>query len=180
MDTGLLQAGLAKKGLLELQQGEVLRLRDAGGRHLGVVRGNVWVTQHGDPRDHVLRAGESFAFDRDGVALVLPLDGAARVVLEQGIVAEHPVIATTRDAWQAYTPEFERAARQLRAQAIANLTAALGRRLKAAWGVLAGAAARAMETRRTAQALRALSDHTLKDLGLRRDQIDCVARQVPC
>jgi len=33
---------------------------------------------------------------------------------------------------------------------------------------------------RTVQELRSLSDHMLKDIGLRRDQIDCVAKRLPC
>jgi len=74
---------------LTMNPGEVLRLRDAAGRHLGVVQGAVWITQHGDRRDPVLESGASFRFDRDGLSLVQPLGGPATVVLEAGLVPEN-------------------------------------------------------------------------------------------
>jgi len=191
MDTGMLQTGLLEQGLVALEPGEVLRLRDAAGRHVGVVRGDVWLTQHGDQRDRVLHSGESFRLDRDGLTLVVPLGGAARVVLEEGLAAapsaqahagqaERPIVAVTRDAWQVHAPDFEVAARRLRAEAIAAMFAGLARRLNAASYALGTALVALLQARRTAWELRALSDHILKDIGLRRDQIDCVARRAPC
>jgi uncharacterized protein YjiS (DUF1127 family) len=145
------------------------------------------VTQERDPRDRILGTGSSFRVTRDGLTLVVPLGGDATVVLEEGLAAqataspgEHPVVAATRDAWQGHTPELERAARRARAEAAAALVAALGRGVIAAVRFVGDAVAATLETRRTARELRALSDHLLKDLGLRRDQIDCVARRVPC
>jgi uncharacterized protein YjiS (DUF1127 family) len=187
MDTGLWHAGSVQGGLARLSQGEVLRLHDAAGRHVGVACGNVWVTQERDPRDRVLGAGSSLRLTRDGLTLVMPLGGDATVVLEEGLAAqsgtvapEHAVVAATRDAWRVHSPELEHAARRLRARVIARLAASVGRVLAAAWRGFARAAAASLETRRTARELGALSDHLLKDLGLRRDQIDCVARRVPC
>lgn len=189
MDTGLWQAGLAQGGLVALELGEVLRLQDAAGRHVGVIRGSVWLTQHSEQRDWVLHAGESLRLERNGLTLIVPLGGAARVVLEEGLVAPpeaqgraaesgHPVIAATPDPWLVHSPDFERAAHRLRAASIATIGAALGRGLAAAWGRLAKALSASLQARRTAGELRALSDYLLKDIGLRRSEIHCVARRV--
>lgn len=191
MDTGLLHTGSTHKGLVTLAERGVLRFGGAAGRHIGVVRGNVWVTQHGDARDHVLHAGESFRFDRDGLALVVALSGAAGVVLEEGLVplpdaedrslsAARQGVAATYEAWLAHKDDYEREARRLRARAFAEFFAGLGRALKAAWGGLGRALSTTLLVQRTGRELRELSDHVLKDIGVRRDQIDCVARRVPC
>jgi hypothetical protein len=68
-----------------LQPGKALRLKNAAGRRLSVVRGAVWITQEADPRDHVLEAGEAFCFDRPGLAIVLALGGAAQIALQDGL-----------------------------------------------------------------------------------------------
>ena len=136
MDTGLRQ-----QGALTIRAGEVLRLRDAAGRHLGVVQGAVWITQHGDRRDPVLEGGASFRFERNGLSLVQPLGGPATVVLEAGLVPENETGRTAdsveKRAWRlARSDQFQREARRMRAETLASL-----------------------------------SDHLLRDLGLRRDQI---------
>ncbi len=178
MDTGMMRTGLLQQGLVELGQGEVLGLQDAAGRHVGVVRGSVWLTQHGDQRDRVLHAGESFRIGRDGLTLVVPLGGAARVVLEDGLLAATG--SPAREAWRVHTQEFERAARRRRAAAIAAMLSGFARWLKAAWSPIDAALRSALQARRTARELRALSDYLLKDIGLRRDEIDCVARRLAC
>ena len=53
-----------------LPRGRTLRIQDGGGRLLQVRDGEVWVTQEGSAKDHVLIAGQSFCLDRDGLALV--------------------------------------------------------------------------------------------------------------
>ena len=56
---------------LELQRKSLCRLR--GRKHgpaVACLEGAVWITQAGDPRDHVLLAGEEFAVDRRGDVLV--------------------------------------------------------------------------------------------------------------
>lgn len=63
MDTSLTQA------ITKLAKGEILRIDDALGQSLAVVRGMVWITQEGDPRDTFLSDGESFVFNRRGTAL---------------------------------------------------------------------------------------------------------------
>lgn len=143
MDTARMQ-----QGFLTIQPGEVLRLRDAAGRHLGVVNGAVWITQHGDPRDPVLEAGASFRFERNGLSLVQPLGGPATLALEDGLA---PQDASGRKpseggVWQlARSERFQRQARQLRARTLASL-----------------------------------SDHLLRDLGLRRDQVRFGAHTREC
>jgi uncharacterized protein YjiS (DUF1127 family) len=140
-----MKPGLEGIGVIGLTPGAPLRLQDAAGRHLSVVDGTVWVTQQGDPRDPVLAAGETFRFDRNGLALVTPLSGPAQVVLE-GKADASPARGFAR----------------------------------AASARLACALARALRTRRTVRELQSLSDYMLRDVGLRRDQIECVARRLAC
>ena len=63
MDTSL------TRSITKLAKGEMLRVDDAIGQSIAVVRGMVWVTQEGDPRDTFLSDGESFVFNRRGTAL---------------------------------------------------------------------------------------------------------------
>ena len=179
MDNGLMQ-----EGLIGLARGEILRLRDAAGRHMAVVGGSAWVTQHGDPRDRIVGGGESFQFERDGLSLVMPLGGAARIVLEDGLSPEPAKAPRARELdWDEFldlAPAFERRARRLRSQAFADFFAAAGRALKALPGRMWRSLSAAAREKRTVTELGALSDHILKDIGLRRDQIDCVARRLAC
>jgi uncharacterized protein YjiS (DUF1127 family) len=175
MDNGLLH-----EGLIGLKPGEVLRLRDAAGRHLAVLQGKAWVTQDGDARDVVVGSGESMRFDRDGLALVMPLGAETRLILEDGIAPEGREVPEYFSAHGEDVAYFERRAQRLRAEAFARLCAWLVGALKALWGRYARAQSTALRSLRTAHELRALSDRGLKDIGLRRDQIDCVTRQIPC
>ncbi len=63
MDTSLSQS------ITRLAKGEILRVDSALGQSVAVVRGMVWVTQEGDPRDTFLSDGESFVFNHRGTAL---------------------------------------------------------------------------------------------------------------
>ena len=60
-----------------LKPNQLLRVRSGSGHTIVCHSGSVWLTQHGDGRDIVLNAGESFAFDRDGLALVQALEQSA-------------------------------------------------------------------------------------------------------
>jgi ferric-dicitrate binding protein FerR (iron transport regulator) len=53
-----------------LAHGSVMRLENPQDVELTVERGQVWITQEGDTADFVVRSGESFRFDRGGLALV--------------------------------------------------------------------------------------------------------------
>ncbi len=68
--------------LTRLEKDVLLTIRNGQGRCLAVFRGAVWLTQENDPRDIVLQSGDSFTFDRQGVALVHALEATSLVVLD--------------------------------------------------------------------------------------------------
>lgn len=59
--------------------GEVRTLHVPAGQWVRVVRGEVWITQSGDPADHVLRAGESYLVGAPGRLVAQPLTGDAEL-----------------------------------------------------------------------------------------------------
>jgi hypothetical protein len=71
-----------KLALTHLARGELLQLRKGSGKGVAVFDGHVWVTQDSDPEDHVLGAGESFALDRPGLAIVQALSDASLLVFD--------------------------------------------------------------------------------------------------
>lgn len=60
-----------------LKSRQMLKVRRGSGHTIVCHNGSVWLTQHGDGRDIVLGAGESFALDRNGLALVQALEQSA-------------------------------------------------------------------------------------------------------
>ena len=67
---------------IRLKQHGCISLRNAAGSTIAVLWGEVWVTQEGDRRDHVLRAGESLVISAAGLTLVEALTDASVSVLE--------------------------------------------------------------------------------------------------
>lgn len=175
---------LMRQGTRTLNPGELLRLRDAAGRHLGVVRGAVWITQIGDRRDHVIEAGGSFRFDRDGVAVVQTLGGEAVVVLEADIPGAGDRRRGARQDRDLRPAELRQAASRLRTEAVNALLAAAADRLSAAYKGVIDRAARVFRARpagsAVVQELGRLNDHVLRDLGLSRDQLPLAGRARPC
>ncbi len=53
-----------------LRRGSLLRLHAVAGSAITCQRGMLWLTQEHDPVDRILASGESFVFDRPGVALL--------------------------------------------------------------------------------------------------------------
>ncbi len=51
-------------------RGKPMRIDDGRGVEVSVVYGSVWITQHDDPKDICLGAGESFRIDRSGATLI--------------------------------------------------------------------------------------------------------------
>jgi hypothetical protein len=81
------------QGGLCLKPKQVVKVRGGLGHSIACDSGSVWVTQDGDPRDIILRAGESFILDRDGPALVQ--------ALEQGAISVTRPAVQARPSWAA-------------------------------------------------------------------------------
>lgn len=79
---------------LALAPGELANLDDARGTTVRVGRGQVWLTQYGDPVDHVLDAGDSWAVERNGRTIVQAQN--ATIVDLTGPGAAAAVIPITR------------------------------------------------------------------------------------
>lgn len=62
-----------KNESIRLEEGVVLRIDDGASLRVSPSAGCVWITQEGDRRDHILRAGESLLLDRDRLTLVQAL-----------------------------------------------------------------------------------------------------------
>jgi hypothetical protein len=74
-----------RSSILWLGHDQLLELRHARGRGVTTVIGQVWVTQENDLRDIVLGPGTSQRIESDGLVLVQALDGAAYVLVEDGV-----------------------------------------------------------------------------------------------
>ena len=84
------------KVLTPLTKGEFLRVRDSAGHGLAVFEGEVWVTQDHDREDHVLQRGESFVFDRPGLAIVQALADSRVLLFDAVAPASTDAAAQTR------------------------------------------------------------------------------------
>jgi hypothetical protein len=67
--------------LLRLAAEEMLSVESPVGRCVMVFQGKVWITQEGDLGDYLVSAGESFTFDRRGLALIEALEPTSLVML---------------------------------------------------------------------------------------------------
>lgn len=65
---------------LALRFREMIRLEDAAGTRLRVLRGSVWITQDSDRKDYYLPATGTITLDRPGLALVQALEPVELVV----------------------------------------------------------------------------------------------------
>jgi hypothetical protein len=66
---------------VRLNTGELLDINDGEGFAVECLEGAVWITQSDDPRDIVLKAGQSFVLDKPGLALVCAASGPATVAV---------------------------------------------------------------------------------------------------
>ena len=67
--------------IIELPQRETLTLPDMRGTTLRITRGTVWITQEGDLNDIVLRAGDTWVVERNGLTILEAQDNATFCVL---------------------------------------------------------------------------------------------------
>lgn len=62
--------------VLALEAGQVLTLDDAAGTRIVSRLGTVWVTEEGDPKDHIVGPGETRLIGRGGRTLLQALQPA--------------------------------------------------------------------------------------------------------
>ena len=62
---------------IELPRGKYLRIREGAGSTVTARGGSVWITEQDNPRDVVLRPGQSFTLGRRGLALVEAFSNAS-------------------------------------------------------------------------------------------------------
>ena len=75
-----------------LQRRQTFQLRARRGERIDCRTGQLWITQDGDPRDVVLRAGESFDLDRGTPTIVQALETATVLILDP-VVPPHRTMA---------------------------------------------------------------------------------------
>ena len=75
--------------IVELAARDVVTLPDLRSATLRVTRGTLWITQEDDPQDVVLRAGDNWVVERDGLTVVEAQDDAIFCVV--GRQLESPV-----------------------------------------------------------------------------------------
>jgi Protein of unknown function (DUF2917) len=68
--------------LQRLGTGKLIGIDHGEGSRVSCVEGALWITQSNDPRDIVIKGGESFVLDRPGLALVCAAAGPAVVAVE--------------------------------------------------------------------------------------------------
>ena len=92
---------------LRMPRGSALRIDDGRGILIGVAEGEVWLTQEGSCKDHIMRAGQYFRLDRDGAAIAHAFRGSELTLtaLERGPFARRIVLvaAGTGNASQLYS-----------------------------------------------------------------------------
>src|SRR5215831_20334970 len=68
-------------GPVRLNTGQLLDIHDGEGFTVECLDGAVWITQSNDPRDIVLKSGQSFVLDKPGLALVCAAADPATVAV---------------------------------------------------------------------------------------------------
>jgi hypothetical protein len=62
--------------LIALEPGQVVTLDDAAGTRVSARYGTVWVTEEGNPHDHIVEPGQELLLRRDGRTVVQALQPA--------------------------------------------------------------------------------------------------------
>jgi hypothetical protein len=76
---------------IHLKSREVLDIHDGEGLAVKCLRGVLWITQSGDTDDIIVRGGETFVLDRDGLALISAPTGPADLVIQDGLDRAHVI-----------------------------------------------------------------------------------------
>ena len=83
---------------VRLNTGELLDINDGEGFTVECLEGAVWITQSNDPRDIVLKSGQSFVLDRPGLALVCAAAGPATVAVAVSLKLWPRALSRLRDS----------------------------------------------------------------------------------
>ncbi len=162
--------------ITQLAKGEILRVDNALGQSIALVRGMVWVTQEGDPRDIFLSDGENFVFNCPGTALVEAI-ADTRLLAFVGEAAEvietDPALPITLDAYGGHRALAERIQLHRDLAAHAQLTRVPAHRSPSGNNIRSQAMKTIFDSlrewlRRSNEryALGQLSDRQLRDIGL--------------
>ena len=82
--------------VINLAQRQAITLADARGTTLRVTRGTLWLTQEKDPRDIVLRAGDSWVVERDGATVIESQDDALLCIAVRNGGSPTTIVGSTR------------------------------------------------------------------------------------
>jgi len=74
---------------IHLKSREVLDIHDGEGLAVKCLRGVLWITQSDDTDDIIVRGGETFVLDRDGLALISAPSGPADLAIQDGLDRAH-------------------------------------------------------------------------------------------
>ncbi len=84
--------------IVDLAARETLSLPDVRGTTLRVTRGTLWITQQDDTQDIVLRAGDNWVVERNGLTLVEAQNDATFCAIGGDLAARMPVRGGTAAA----------------------------------------------------------------------------------
>lgn len=80
-----------------LARGKLQRIQDGKGLQVLCLTGDLWLTQHADPRDIVLEAGDEFTIELNGASYLSALTDSSFVLLRDAtLVDPGPIVATAR------------------------------------------------------------------------------------
>lgn len=89
---------------LDLMPHQAIALPDIEGTALAVTRGTLWITQQNDTQDIVLRAGDNWTIERNGLTLVEAQQDATFCVLgrylDAAVLPARKVRGTWSTAWR--------------------------------------------------------------------------------
>lgn len=133
MDTGILYDKHGRQ-LHGLAAGDISRVIGRRGTVIRCLSGLIWVTQDGDPLDHVVPAGARYCSGRSGLIVVSALRDDTRIAVYR--VDPLPEADWTYNVVRVdtgFTERVRREARQEMGRWFAALLAGVARRLSRAW-----------------------------------------------
>jgi len=99
--------GYSVYGATGMPRGSLLLIEHGRGMQIELWDGELWITQSGDTRDYVIRAGTSFRLEHEGIVLANSLKGA-RITLTAPVPAHYAERITLTLAGSAPRVLYER------------------------------------------------------------------------